>query len=555
MNFAIAELSIGEFILDNSTPNPFRELLKNPESELVYLIELMPFDDTITKTVTGQIPIGAGAIGEFDFNVRGHVITLYYSDKGFITKPSDTPSNQSYSPLAQNPFQFDVSVLNADGFNSGAGSFGAIRLANGDGALESLTDYFWVGRRVNIYVGSPDFTRDQFVSMFNGLCAGIEYNEDEIIINIQSRERILETEFAPTLYLGTGGLEGGADLQGSIKPIVYGECYRVSPVLVDPVNLVYQVHDGSVQEIMAVYDRGVLLTNHGDYADITAQSAPAGQYITQLSGGFIKLGSNNDGVITVDVKGDNQGGYVSKPAEVIARFLKTRLGQSSFTDSDIDLGSFNALDDELNADIGVYVRSNTTAKRFIDDILNPLQCYSVFNRDGQIALGVGKVPQISVLTLTENDIIDGELRVDEVSNPTWEVTMGYRRAWTVQGANDIATAASNDYKTFGLEEYRKVVLREQNVRTKSINAGSKELNSLLVNESDAITQGQRVQSLFNVKRKVYKITVRDLLFRVFIGDTLTLQLNRFGLENGKQFLVMGISEDGETGLTELEVWG
>ena len=61
----------------------------------------------------------------------------------------------------------------------------------------------------------------------------------------------LERQVPRNLYGGTGGLDGEVGLAGQAKPLVFGGptdavIKNMTPVLVDPANLIYQVNDGPV---------------------------------------------------------------------------------------------------------------------------------------------------------------------------------------------------------------------------------------------------------------------------------------------------------------------
>lgn len=553
MNYPIAQYAIGQWGIDLSTPDYFQELLKRPSFDIIYLVEFEPYDDTTAFTASGNPPVAVNAIGAWGFSYMGGVRSVYFSDKGYMTNGSDTPAHTNYKPLTTNPLQIDVSVFNGV-FSGRSGSFGAIRLLNGDGDLDDLTNMYWSGRNVKVYAGSKDFTRAQFVKVFDGLCDSIEHNEDEIIINIQNNEKTLESEFIQNIYDGSGGLDGGSDLDGKLKPLLYGQALRITPVLVDAANLIYQIHDGSVQEITAVYDRGVALSFHGDVADITANPAPpAGKYHTQLSGGYIRLHSSPDGQITVDAKGDNLGGYVSKSGQIVTRLLRTKLGLFNLTDADIDQGAFNQVDIAVPANVGVYISEKTTVRNVIDSLLTPIQCYWTYDGQGLITAGVGKEPIEPMYVLDDNNIIDGEFKAVSVYTPSWRVNIGYARGWTNQ--SEIATGASEAYRDFAQQEYRKVIIEDRNIRTISATSIEQNFNTLIVNETDAIIQAQRISELYSKKRTLYRALVKDVFFRIKIGDTVTVILNRFGLDAGKDLLIVGISYDAETNLTELELWG
>lgn len=552
MTYPIGQYAIGQWGIDLLTPDYFKELLKRPSFDLVYLVELYPYDTSVINSVSGHAPVGVNPLGAWGFEFTGGVRTFYLSDRGYMTGASDSPAHTNYIPATTNPLQIDASVFNGS-FSGKAGSFGAIRILNGDGDFDEMAGLYWAGRNVKVYAGAPDFTREQFVKAFDGLCDSIEHSEDDIIINIQNNEKTLESEFAQNTYGGTGGLDGGSDLDGKPKPLLYGEALRITPVLVDAANLIYQIHDGAIEEVTAVYDRGVALTSSGDVADITVGSVSAGHYKTQLSGGFIRLGSTPDGQITVDAKGDNTGGYVDTAGQIVTRLLRTKLGLFNLTDAAIDQGAFNQLDIDVPASVGVYIEDKTTVREVIDSLLTPVQCYWTYDMEGLITAGVGKEPSESVYTLNADNIIDGEFKAVAVYTPSWRVNLGYARRWTNQ--NEVATGASEEYRDFAQQEYRKVIIEDRNIRTISATSVEQNFNSLIVNEADAIEQAQRIAELYNFKRTLYKALVKDIFFRVRIGDTVTVQLNRFGLDNGQNFLIVGMSYDAETNLTELELWG
>lgn len=85
-------------------------------------------------------------------------------------------------------------------------------------------------------------------------------------------------------------------LASAPRPFVVGHVCNVEPVLVDPANLVYQLHAGVLEAIGAVRDGGVPLRFFGDYPDPEwlrdgAQGIPPGSYATCLAEGRIMLGA------------------------------------------------------------------------------------------------------------------------------------------------------------------------------------------------------------------------------------------------------------------------
>ncbi len=554
---SISEIAIGELpaVLDASVPSPFAALLEDPEARIIYIIELYPYSEEKANTGSFPAPISSVAIGEFDFKYVGGVESIYISDAGYLTKPTDSPANTSYLPLTDNPFQFDVSILNGNEFRGGAPSFGSVRIKNGDKELDALMGYYWGGRSVKVYAGSPDFTRSQFVKIFDGLAQSVEGDEDEIIINLSDKQSILESNFEQNLYEGSGGLDGGEELAGKPKPLVYGACKNVPLTLVDSANLIYQVHDGSIEAVTKVFDRGVELTNEGDVADITGESVSASSFKTQLSGGYIKLGSNPDGRITANVQGDNTGGYVDEIGSITSRLLKTKLDLSNFSDEEIDQGALNAIDQSINSSLGFYTQDSTNLKAVIDALFVPAQCYWAFSRLGEFTGGVLGSPSSPSLTLTADNIEDDSFEVLNVIPPAWRVSIEYDRSWLVQNEDDMASGAATAQKDFAKQQYRKITTENRIVRGKTTNAYEVSFSTLIDSETDALAQIARFEQMYRSQRQVIRIKALKLLFRVFIGDVITLTLDRYGYESGKDFIITNVSEDIETASTTLELWG
>ncbi len=554
---SIATLAIGELPegLDASVPSPFAALLNDPEARLIYLIELYPYSPS--KMITGKFPapIAAAAIGEMSYSYVGGVDPVYLSDAGYLTEPTDLPANTSYPSLTDNPFQFEASILSGNTFQGGAPSFGAIRIKNGEKDLDYVLDYYWGGRDVKVYAGSPDFSRANFVKVFDGLAQSIEADEDEIVINLTDKQAVLENNFAQALYLGTGGLEGDSDLEGKTKPLVYGVCKNVPLTLVDSANLIYQVHDGSIEAVSKVFDKGVELTGEGDVEDITAASVSASGFKTQLSGGYIRLGSTPAGQVTADVQGDNTGGYVDEIGSITSRLLQTKLDISNFSTSEIDQGALNAIDQGLDVSVGIYISQLTNLKAVIDQLFIPLQCYWTFSRLGEFTGGVISSPASPILTLSEGDIEDNDIEITQIIAPAWRVTLEYGRSWLVQNENAVASAAATSQKNFVKQEYRKITTEDRVVRGKTASASEVGFASLLDSEADALAQISRLEDIYRSQRQVIKVKGLKLLFRVFIGDVVNLKLARFGLDSGKNFLITSVAEDIETATTTLELWG
>ena len=192
-----------------------------------------------------------------------------------------------------------------------------------------------------------------FAIIFKGTGVGWVANEDLLRLAVVDKLAELNQPIQTNFYLGTGGLEGGSDLTGKPKPLCYGECHNVPMVQVDAANLVYQVHDGAISSIDAVYDRGVALT----VSPGGSPSPDAGEYEVTASTGTVQIGSSPAGLITADVKGDATSTYVNSVADIIKRLLEIRL---SWNDQNFDSPAFATLQALNSATVGIWIQYRTT---------------------------------------------------------------------------------------------------------------------------------------------------------------------------------------------------
>lgn len=183
---------------------------------------------------------------------------IYLSNIGYITEDSLT----SYLPYLTGSLQTTES-LSLDG--SLSMSFGDIEVSNSVGDLDTWLDstkYIWVNRPIQVYLGDPtwklqslssvrDTANGGFQLVFNGIVQDID-SKDRSTLNIKVRDK-LEKLNGPISdnKLGTNGIWGqGQTNQDTMRPLIFGEVFNVSPLLVNPSQLEYMYHDTNVGVII-----------------------------------------------------------------------------------------------------------------------------------------------------------------------------------------------------------------------------------------------------------------------------------------------------------------
>ncbi len=267
-------------------------------------------------------------------------VVRYYSSHGLTTKPAESPANTWYDPRIENALQFTRSMVNGDriGGKSIPG-FGSVTLKNADGVLDGMRSWGWSGRSIRVELGGPLFERADYGIIFDGLTEAAEYTDNEVTIRVTDLQGLLEKPLWRPVYLGTGGLEGGVDIKGLLKPLAYGPVRNADLVFIGIVDgrFVYQFHDGQVGAYDAAFH---LVRDSGNPLTYAASNPIAGQWTLDATNGCIILGGNPIGTITADVKGSAEGSYVSSTATIIQRIAQTRLAlQADISTTSIAIGT------------------------------------------------------------------------------------------------------------------------------------------------------------------------------------------------------------------------
>lgn len=194
---------------------------------------------------------------------------LYLSNIGYVTGDSQT----SYLPYLTGALQTTES-MSIDG--SLSMSFGDIQIANFNGELDEWLDstkYIWMNRPIQIYLGDPRWRLETVADIRNTSVAGFQKIFDGVVSDIDSSDRDslnikvrdkLERLNGPVSEnkLGTYGTWGqGQTNQDSIRPLVFGEVFNLSPLYVDPSKLEYMFHDTNVGSIITSTIAGTLTIN------------------------------------------------------------------------------------------------------------------------------------------------------------------------------------------------------------------------------------------------------------------------------------------------------
>lgn len=486
---------------------------------------------------------------------------------GYATEPTDAPANQPFRGALQS-FTFSRSIMQADigQFTTGTGN---LTISNADAEYDFLPlSYAIDGRPIHIRIGRPDQAYAETYPLAKLTASGWNIDTDVISIDLEDYSYKLEVPLQPNVYGGSGGADGGSDLAGKRKPLAFGNALNVSPVLLVPNLLVYQVHDGAMQAIDAVYDRGVPLTADADYASyaaLIAASVASGRFATCRAAGLFKLGSSASGTVTADVRGDNSGGYVTSTADIVRWALRNR---TVLVDpDDLNVASFGAVNATQPAPIAYFVGpdDNLTVAAFIQALMGGIGGWGGHRLDGTFEVRIFSAPSGQpVAAFTRDDMVGGDIKreplPDSYRPPRWRWRVPYARCWTTQ--TDLAGAVTEARKAFVAESYRLAEANSSTIQLDHPFAQDRDpVQAYFSNQEDAAAEAARLIDLFKTTRAIYRFPAPRRAVRREMGDVIMVTYDRFDLRFGRLMAVvewkaqMNFVGDGGIDTVEIAAYG
>ena len=408
---------------------------------------------------------------------------------------------------------------------------GDIEVANGDGFYdEMIRDYIWEGKSVEVYVGGKDMNFLDFEKIMVANVKGITWNDDVLNIKIDDKKKQFTDNIQPDKY-------ATLEMRDTYKPMTYGYCFNVTPVLADAASLIYQVHDGAIASVVVKFAGSIVTEDVG--------------YTVDLDTGLITMLTNPLGAVTCDVQGAaGTAGYARTTADVIRRIVEDN--SDMVWPDNFDTRSFDILNKSNNNEVGIYVRSgDKSIKNMLDSLMEGINGYWFFDRLDKLHVGVlgvsGSIPSYDGNTISK-------LSRDITSPPTWSVDVHYQHNFTVMTEADLAGQVSASNRSNLMVLNRTSNDNDTTIRDAHTDV-EQEIFSNLRLLAGAEYQSARRLNLYGTVRDIYKVEIPFIDYSFQIGNGIVIQYERFGLDGGQVFIIVAIQENARTGLTLLELWG
>lgn len=525
-------------------PDAFRAFLAQATESRCWLLEIDAFSlATVSARGSDFGDAGFGELGfsDDDAGVTGGLTTLRYSSHGYVSKiytggvaGGDSASRDYYDGRLVESMRITRSIAGARGIGGIARTIAEVELRNDDGALDMLsTNYALDGRAARLYLGRVTDRRSSFGLVFSGVIKETpKTGLGSMRISLSDGFAKLDLPVQTTVYAGSGGTEGGADLKGKPKPLTFGYGWNEPGPLVNSATLVYQLHEAAIQDIPAAYDRGISLTK--------VPGAPgAGQYQVSAAAATATLGATPSGQVTFDVEGDSTtAGFVSTAAQIVQRLLN----RAALTTSDLDTTSLAQLAGDQPAPVGLWVGTDPrTIADCIDEMLSGIGAFGGFNRQGAFSVGLIVSPSMKTpaSSYDQRDILD--IQVEPLPGPVepiiWRARVGYQPNEAVQ--TDLAAGVSAARRTFAAADYRLSKSDDSSIVSRRLLAQDYGVLARFKNSADADTETARLMALWGVPRAALRVTLPLKGLTDDLGKVILLTHPRFGLASGKPAFVYG----------------
>ena len=330
--------------------------------------------------------------------------------------------------------------------------------------------------------------------------------------------------------------------QDTVLPLLFGECFNVTPLLVDngSSNLggqVYMVHDGTIDEIIEVRDNGVPIPVEID-----------------LNTGTFELLTSPYGTITCSAKGSTP--YSNTVAGIITKIV-TGYGteENRFQTTEVDFSSFNN-----ESAVGLYCNERINILEVCSNLAKSVQanlvCPAIVVNNDQVSVSKLRLVEIKVPTdtpkyyLNDDNMVLNSLSISEVFPVKPSVKLAYCKNHSVQ----VTTAAGVNPASKFEDEYIFVSAVNSTKRTLYRDSGTvTEEQTLLLSTTQAQTEANKRLALWQDQRFIITASYLPYLIFAQLGDTVQVQSDRFGLSNGKLGMIYSITRNWVTGQVEIGV--
>ncbi|QFT84989.1 hypothetical protein FIU88_08370 [Halomonas sp. THAF12] len=420
--------------------------------------------------------------------------TEYVATHPYISRPGDSDPNRIHDDLLAEAIDIETRI-------DARLTFGQVRLIN-DGELDPWLGFAWAGHEIRLYLGGPDWSRDDFRLHVRGINQGITgARRGELAFGMVDQSAVLDEP----IDTGTLPLDGGP------VPLALGNVYNAPAFRVSTTALTYRASFLAVTGLAPKE-----LGNGVPHSD-------------DLAGGAFTLNNAPGGALTVDIQ-------ESHDTTDIPQWVASQYGLSVAENS---LPSYA---------VGLYYADAVTGRQILDDLCQGQGGYWYLNAVGELVIRQHLAPSTPDLTLYADDIERDSLELIETQAPWSSLTLRWGR-----NASHLSTVAGTIEDNDAAEAERLKREWRESTATQSLpeypQAEEVSRDSVLATSADADTERDRLLALRAVRRDVWRMDA--FLPQAEVGQAVTVEV---GALAGRVGRIIAVRRAPTRGITTLEVW-
>ncbi|WP_252109007.1 MULTISPECIES: hypothetical protein [unclassified Halomonas] len=422
--------------------------------------------------------------------------TQYVATAPFISKPTDSDPNRIYDDCLDAAIDISTRI-------DGLIGFGEVAMVD-DGSLTDWIPLRWQGHPIRLYLGGPDWPRDDFRLLAQGVNGGIitaRQGELRFAMNDQSA-RLDEP-------IDTGQLPN----DGGPVPLALGSIYNAPAYLLQPDPYEWKASFLPVTSLRPKSNGNASVS-----------------YTANLQNGSFVLGAGLDNAtLTVDI--EEQTNTPARVAQWVAMQYGITVGQ-------IEMPGYR---------VGLYYNSEVSGRQILDDLCDGMGAYWFLDATGRLIVRQHKAPGSATLTMVGDDIVDAAIQLSSTEQPWQSLTLRWRRNY--QTLSNVAGVVSADERARLTREWSEHKASQSVSGYPLVEKVSRD--TCIQRQSDIVTETNRLLGLHSVRRDTYSIEA--FTPPVDVGMTLAIDMPPLNAR-ACRLIAVSRSPTRRGGSTNLEVW-
>lgn len=178
---------------DVSRANPLTALLSDPRAELAFMVRAQPYDSSPLAPRVREVYLSSHGYASLD-------------DGGGASE--GVPDHAPFPAALVSAFNVKVNLLSGGSWTpSAVPGYGAVIIANPDGAFDDLLRLNWELRPITAWLGRRQWIGPSFSKVgrvFSGTSESISWSTTQISVSIRDLRELFTQDVNPEAYLGFG---------------------------------------------------------------------------------------------------------------------------------------------------------------------------------------------------------------------------------------------------------------------------------------------------------------------------------------------------------------